>query len=148
MSADSLRTQPGTPGDRTAVLTDLTDSATACADGRRFVADHLSRCDVPTQTIDEVTLLTSELITNAIRHAPPPLCLQISVTGDVVRVQVHDSDPAAPVLTRPDFNSVGGRGMWLIDTMATRWGFYEQQPGKEVWFEIAFTPAGEVRPAR
>lgn len=129
-----------TPDARMAVLTDLSDARTACAEGRRFVADHLARWQVPAQVSDETVLLTSELIANAIRHAPPPLCLQVSVHARVVRVQLHDSNPVTPVLKRPDFTHRGGRGVWLIDTLATRWGFHEQPPGKQVWFEITLTP--------
>ena len=129
-----------TPATRTAVLTDLADEVTACSDGRRFVDEHLARWNVPAQVSDEAVLLTSELIANAIRHAPPPLCLQVSVSEDALRVHVQDSDPARPALTRPDFNSRGGRGVWLIDTLATRWGFHACPPGKEVWFEISLAP--------
>ena len=140
MSIDPSSTITGAPDTRMAVLTDLANERTACADGRRFVAAHLARWEMPAQVSDEASLLTSELIANAIRHAPPPLCLQVSVNDDVVRVHVHDSNPVAPVLTRPDFNSRGGRGVWLVDTLATRWGFQAQPPGKEVWFEISLAP--------
>jgi anti-sigma regulatory factor (Ser/Thr protein kinase) len=140
MSADPAPTTIGMPNTRMAVLDDLTDESTACADGRRFVGEHLARWSVPAQVSDEAVLLTSELIANAIRHAPPPLCLQVSVDDSVVRVQMHDSNPVAPVLTRPDFTSRGGRGVWLIDTLAAQWGVRAQPPGKEVWFEIILTP--------
>jgi anti-sigma regulatory factor (Ser/Thr protein kinase) len=123
-----------------AVLTDLADNVSACGDGRRFVAEYLARWQVPAQVSGKAALLTSELIANAIQHAPPPLCLQISVDAGLVRVQMHDSCALAPTLTHPDVNSIGGRGVWLIDTLATRWGFHQQSPGKEVWFEINFTP--------
>jgi anti-sigma regulatory factor (Ser/Thr protein kinase) len=122
-----------------AVLTDLADNVSACSDGRRLVAEHLARWQVPAQVSGKAALLTSELIANAIQHGPPPLCLQISVDVDLVRVQMYDSEAVAPIVTRPDLNSVSGRGMWLIDTLATRWGFHQRPPGKEVWFEISFT---------
>jgi anti-sigma regulatory factor (Ser/Thr protein kinase) len=118
------------------VLRELADASTACADGRRFVAQHLSRWQVPAQVSDEATLLTSELIANAIRHAPPPLCLEITVDTAKIRIDVHDSDPMLPMLTRPDFNSSGGRGVWLVDTIASRWGYRPEPPGKVVWFEM------------
>ena len=121
---------------RSAVLRELPNAATACADGRSFVAVQLSRWQMPTQVSDEATLLTSELIANAVRHAPPPLCLEITVHTTKIRIEVHDSDPIAPVLTRPDFTSSGGRGVWLVDTIASRWGYRPEPPGKVVWFEI------------
>ncbi len=125
-----------TPTVRTAALRELPAASTACADGCRFVARHLSRWPLPDQISDEATLLISELITNATPHAPPPLCRQITVDTARIRIAVHDSDPIEPVLTRPDFNSPGGRGMWLIDTIASRWGHRPEPPGKVVWFEM------------
>ncbi len=121
---------------RTAVLRELPNAPTACAHGRAFVAQYLSRWQVPAQVSDEATLLTSELIANAVRHAPPPLCLQVTVKTAKICIEVQDSDPAAPVVTRPDFNSVGGRGGWLVDTIASRWGYRPEPPGKVVWFEM------------
>ena len=100
------------------------------------MAAHLGRWQVPAQVSDEATLLTSELIANAVRHAPPPLCLELTVDTAKIRIEVHDSDPVAPVLTRPDFTSSGGRGVWLVDTIASRWGYRPEPPGKLVWFEM------------
>jgi anti-sigma regulatory factor (Ser/Thr protein kinase) len=100
------------------------------------VAQHLSRWRVPAQASGEAALLTSELIANAVCHAPPPLCLEVTVDRTKVRIGVHDSDPVVPVLTRPDLNSHSGRGVWLVDTVASRWGYRPQPPGKVVWFEL------------
>ena len=52
----------------------------------------------------------------------------------------------APVLTRPGFNSSGGRGVWLVDTIASRWGCRPEPPGEVVWFEmdLPVTPGTEV----
>ncbi|MEV0881550.1 ATP-binding protein [Micromonospora echinofusca] len=122
-----------------AVLPDLPAAAMACAEGRRFVAEHLRRWEVPFQVCDTVVLLTSELIANAVRHGPPPLCLQVDVDQGRVRVAVSDSNPVLPVLTRPDYEAVGGRGLWLIDTMAEAWGCAPQPPGKVVWCEVLLT---------
>jgi hypothetical protein len=40
------------------------------------------------------------------------------------------------VLKRPDFDSFGGRGVWLVDAIASSWGYYPQQPGKADWFDM------------
>ncbi len=124
------------PAVRTAVLWGMLSASTVCADGRRFVAQHLSRWHVADQVSDEATLLTSELIANAVLHAPPPLGLQVTVDTTKIRIDVHDSDSVAPVLTCPDLDSVGGRGVWLVDTLASRWGYRPEPPGKVVWFEM------------
>ena len=149
MSSDPTRTRACSPAVRTAVLRELPNAATACADGRRFVAGHLSRWQVPAQVSDEATLLTSELIANAVRHAPPPSCLEVTVDTAKIRIEVHDSDPMLPILTRPDFTSRGGRGVWLVDTIASRWGYRSEPPGKVVWFEMDLPATSEmVRPVQ
>ncbi|MGC4790585.1 ATP-binding protein [Micromonospora sp. DT178] len=128
-----------TAASRMAVLPHLPTAATACVEGRRFVADHLSRWGVPFQVCDTVVLLTSELLANAVRHGPPPLCLQLDADQHRVRVEVSDSNPVLPVLTRPDFEAIGGRGLWLVDTMAGAWGCTPQPSGKVVWYEVPLT---------
>src|SRR4051812_10321678 len=77
---------------RSAVLRELPNAVAACADGRNFVAAHLSRWHVPAQVSGEAALLTSELIANAVCHAPPLLCLEVTVDTTRVRIGVHDSD--------------------------------------------------------
>ncbi|MGN9811356.1 ATP-binding protein [Micromonospora sp. BQ11] len=126
---------------RIAVLPHLATAATACAEARRFVAEHLRRWNVPYQVSDTVALLTSELIANAVRHGQPPLCLQLDVDDHRVRVEVSDSNPVLPVLPRSDFEAVGGRGLWLVDTLARASGCTPWPPGKVVWCEVALIAA-------
>jgi anti-sigma regulatory factor (Ser/Thr protein kinase) len=114
----------------------LSESALAVQDGRHFVAAQLQQHGIDDRAADVTTLLVSELITNALRHGPPPLCLQVVVLADRVRLEVHDSNPAPPVLSRPDLESEHGRGMWLIDTVSARWGHRPLPPGKVVWLEL------------
>jgi anti-sigma regulatory factor (Ser/Thr protein kinase) len=114
----------------------LYESALAVQDGRRFVAAQLHQHGIDDHATQVTTLLASELITNALRHGPPPLCLQVVVLADTVRLEVHDSNPAAPVLSLPDLDSEHGRGMWLIDTVSARWGHRPLPPGKVVWLEL------------
>jgi anti-sigma regulatory factor (Ser/Thr protein kinase) len=114
----------------------LSESALAVQDGRRFVETQLYLHDIDGQSLDATILLVSELITNALRHGPPPLCLQVVVLADRVRLEVHDSNPEPPVVSRPDAESEHGRGMWLIDAVSVRWGHRPVAPGKVVWLEL------------
>jgi anti-sigma regulatory factor (Ser/Thr protein kinase) len=114
----------------------LSQSVLAVQDGRRFVTAQLQQRGVDHHATDMTTLLASELITNALRHGPPPLCLQVVVLADRVRLEVHDSNPAPPVLSRPDAAAEHGRGMWLIDAVSARWGHRPLPPGKVVWLEL------------
>lgn len=136
MPSDHRAPGTATPDAYTVVLPRLPNALTAGDEGRRFAKTHLSRWNVTDQVIDEVCLLATELIANAVRHAPPPLSLHVSLNNDRVRVEVHDSAPVPPTLTIPDADSLSGRGVWLVDTIASRWGHHVLPSAKVVWFEI------------
>ena len=112
----------------------------APAAARAFVAEHLSRWGVSAECLDVVTLLTSELVTNASRYGPPPLDLTLQHGEPGIRVEVTDSTPELPYESRPDLDHEGGRGLWLIEMLADRWGHHPQAPGKAVWFELLEPP--------
>ncbi|MGK5448199.1 ATP-binding protein [Streptomyces radiopugnans] len=90
-----------------------------------------------------VSLLVGELAANAVRHGRVPgrdFRLALEVRGDVVRIEVSDASPirppAAPSLASADDES--GRGLFLVDILATRWGAVPRDPvGKTVWAEVA-----------
>jgi len=83
-----------------------------------------------------VVLLLSEVVTNAVRHAPGIVHITVTLLGDRVHARVRDENPRTPQLCAPD--EIGGRGIQLLQRLATRWGV-EQHPGdgKTVWFEVA-----------
>ncbi len=96
---------------------------------------------------DAVELVVSELVTNAVRHARPvgasPVRLVLACDDDVLRVEVHDADPArAPRPRRPDPDDLaeGGRGLALIQALAARWGCRPGPTGKAVWCELPAHP--------
>ena len=99
----------------------------------------------PADVLDVALLLTSELVTNALRYGNGGgMCLTVRQTPDALRVEVQDANPAAPELSRnPDAVSDQGRGLHLIDCLATRWGHTPSgdPPGKTVWFELNHRPA-------
>lgn len=106
---------------------------------RHFVRDLLVAwdCDDP----DEIAvLLTSEVVSNAVRHAADELELGIDVLvgldHDVLRIEVRDGGPGEPRLQRPPEDAVGGRGLLLVDALARRWGADRKVTGKVVWFEL------------
>jgi len=121
------------------------------AEARHLVTRHLDERGVDDAITDSAVLLVSELVTNAIVHGEPPIELRVQVPTDVVRVEVYDSDPEAllalpglstspPAATSasalPPMERLGGRGLRLVDALASRWGLDEDESGKCVWFEI------------
>ena len=95
-------------------------------------------------------LLVSEIVTNAVRAStpsghrrpetgraarPPLLRLWLTSDGSSVLIQVWDSDHHRPVLKRPGPDAEAGRGLLLIETLSTQWGWYapDEQGGKIVW---------------
>ena len=110
----------------------LTPDALAPGEARRAVearfATHPRAADL--------LLCVSEVVTNAVRHAGPPHSLRVSQAGDTLRVEVADSAPQAPILNQQDPLSTSGRGLRILDQLATRWGSEPTEDGKAVWFEF------------
>jgi serine phosphatase RsbU (regulator of sigma subunit) len=77
-------------------------------------------------------LLVSELVTNAIRHAQPPIQLRIILDG-VLSCEVFDGSSTAPHLRRADRYDEDGRGLMLVAQLAERWGTRHTGTGKIIW---------------
>lgn len=97
---------------------------------------NLPGCVVPTE------ILASELVTNAVRHAATPIDLQITYLGDRLRVSVHDRDERMARLQTPAEFDDHGRGLLIVDSIASRWGTEPVSGGKVVWATLDVTPRG------
>ena len=97
---------------------------------RRFVAEQLGDVDC----VDDVALLTSELVTNAVLHACSPAEVTVVRRPRLVRIEVADADPTTPRKRAPDDR--GGRGLHMVEAVADRWGVEPLAAGKVVWFEV------------
>ncbi|MFD3556548.1 ATP-binding protein [Streptomyces goshikiensis] len=134
---------------------DLAEDVDAAPTGPQRYSDGYSPCDTaPARArrdatlclhtwgldhlIDDAQLITSELFTNAIQHTRTGR-VGVSVTRhpDRVRIVVTDTSRAIPVPADPDPDAEAGRGLRLIDQLATRWGSDRLATGKRVWAELA-----------
>lgn len=116
----------------------LTPHPTSVGAARRFVRDVLMSRQVAEPVVDTVELLTSEVVTNAIIHGRSGPQLAVTVAGDVVRVAVHDLSPDLPVRRLSRVDDVSGRGVVIVEGLATTWGVERERNGsKQVWFEVA-----------
>lgn len=107
---------------------------------RRFTARTLRSWQV-SEEADTVLLVVSELVTNALVHTQGAVRLDLTHAGDRVRVAVTDSSPRAPA--KPvivDWESTGGRGLFLVEAMSASWGSVPVGGGKQVWSELVVTP--------
>ncbi|MCT9081168.1 SpoIIE family protein phosphatase [Streptomyces fulvoviolaceus] len=107
---------------------------------RRLARRALARWGMEELT-DSVELLVSEVVTNAVRYATRPVTLRLLRT-DVLRCEVGDDVPQLPRLRQARATDEGGRGLYLVNRLARRWGATRLSTGKVVWFELA-RPAAE-----
>jgi anti-sigma regulatory factor (Ser/Thr protein kinase) len=104
---------------------------------RHAVTTALGSWGVPVDDRDVVALLTSELVTNALRHGEPPVRLRAALFGSAVTVSVHDGSTLAPVpFEDTAWDASGGRGLHLVESLSDRWGVSMNGVGKRVWFQV------------
>jgi anti-sigma regulatory factor (Ser/Thr protein kinase) len=123
---------------------DLPPERSAAARARRFAREFSRRWHLPADTIDDIELLVSELVTNAVLHARSDARVTMDHLGNRVRVTVTDHSPAPPRLREYGPEAVTGRGVFLVDRLAQDWGVeHWDDNGKNVWFELGVAPADE-----
>jgi anti-sigma regulatory factor (Ser/Thr protein kinase) len=119
---------------------DLPHHPTSAAAARRAVRSELAGSGFG---VHDVELMVTELVTNAVRHARPPISVQLDIEPQTLRVEVLDGGGPAPVMTdgagtgELGATSTGGRGLVLVDALADTWGVDGDPPGgKGVWFQV------------
>lgn len=124
------------PGGRH-VSVELSGEATEVRRARHLVRDFCTET-LPPARRDEVELLASELVTNALVHARPPVRLQVAERGGFVIVLVADSGGGP----RLDDRIHHGRGLPIVTALAHRCGGWTTDQGARVWFWV---PVGQPR---
>jgi anti-sigma regulatory factor (Ser/Thr protein kinase) len=117
----------------------LATTAASISRARNIVAEEMTAAGCADETIDTARLLTSELATNAVRWSAGAATYRVNVRLDngILRVGVTDDNPVPPVAHgAPAADSESGRGLWMLDLIATTWGVDRAKSGKCVWFEI------------
>ena len=118
----------------------LATGPAAPAEARSQVRTAIRNWEVPVDSY-VAALLTSELVTNAIRHETGgTVTLAIDCSRDQLRVDVHDTSRSAPALVDAPVDAETGRGLTLVAILADEWGFYPTLWGKAVYFTLAFQP--------
>lgn len=123
-------------GDTVRASVELAYDVESARVGRNFTRSTLLEWGVAT-SVDDALLVVSELISNAVMHAESGCELRLALSPVVLRIEVADDgggtpDPLPPSRTRPF-----GRGLNLIDSVASAWGVDPvDSGGKVVWAEI------------
>ena len=118
----------------------LATGPAAPAEARTQVRTAIRNWEVPVDPY-VAALLTSELVTNAIRHETgETITLAIDCSRAQLRVDVHDTSRSMPAVTGAPADAETGRGLTLVATLADDWGFYPTHWGKAVYFTLAFQP--------
>ena len=87
------------------------------------------------EVADVAELLVGELATNALVHAGSRFRLTLFAAHGVLRCEVADGERGVPRVLEAGTGE-SGRGMFLVDALAQRWGCHRDGPGKAVWFEL------------
>jgi len=111
----------------------------APAAARRFVdaplRDLLDRATRP--TAEDVVLVVSELVTNAVRASADVISLSLSVDEERVEIEISDDAAGWPTPREADWEDPTGRGLAIVDELSDRWHTTELYPGKRItvtWF--------------
>nr|WP_078616892.1 ATP-binding protein [Streptomyces sp. 351MFTsu5.1] len=127
----------------------------AVGDARRFTRRTLDQWELGDR-FDDVCLVVSELVTNALRHAMPTGSVSAGEHNPPVRLHlmrwtgrlvcaVRDPSQDSPVARdSEDFSAESGRGLFLVDSFSDSWGWHPMSgtlSGKVVWALFRLQPA-------
>ncbi|MFI8339131.1 PAS domain S-box protein [Streptomyces sp. NPDC085639] len=137
---------PETPATARTLVLDAAPSSVA--EGRRFLRATLEEWGKDDEQLRETAcLLASELLSNAVRHGSGPVRLRMRQAGRELGVEVCDASPVLPQarFAAPDAES--GRGLLLVDSLASSWGTLPTADGKAVWFALPLPVPRRSQPA-
>jgi anti-sigma regulatory factor (Ser/Thr protein kinase) len=130
------KTAPTRPPMQRSLSISLPSAPEAAAEARRYVQAAIEAWGVAADPY-VAALLTSELVTNAIRYASKTVKLFVTCSCGHLRVYVHDTSRERPVVLDTCIDAEDGRGLTLVASLSTDWGFYATSTGKAVYFTLA-----------
>jgi serine/threonine-protein kinase RsbW len=126
-----------------AILMSLPAAPSAATTARLEITRGLSQ-RVAGGLLEDVRLLLTELITNALRHAgmtpDDEIAVKAELSEGTVRIEVRDPGRDGPVKVRQPGPRGGGYGLLLVDSLTDQWGV-ERRDGNMVWAELSSGPA-------
>jgi anti-sigma regulatory factor (Ser/Thr protein kinase) len=113
--------------------------ATSAAVVRHSIADDLTGNAVSRDSIDDVVLVASELVGNAVVHtgvSEERLDVSWEIEPSSVVVRVADASQDLPAMQSSDLARISGRGLAIVAAIASDWGVLRWARGKEVWARV------------
>ena len=105
----------------------------------RHAARQQLEASCPAEVVERAALLVTELVTNAVLHAGTEVVVVVDVAPGCVMVRVSDDSDSRLVARAHEPSAATGRGLWLVEQLASVWGVERVPSGKEVWCEIRFS---------
>jgi len=134
---------PIRPAVRRPLRLSLAAGPAAAAEARSHVRAAIDAWGVPVDPY-VAALLTSELVANAIRYeAGETVKLFVTCSCGHLRVYVHDTSRSWPVQIEAPVDADAGRGLMLVASLSTDWGYYRTPAGKAVYFTLALETDAE-----
>ena len=127
--------------EQTRASLELPGDPTAAGQARRFVSGTLREWEVDEDRIDTAELCVSELVTNAVIHSGTTSSVTVQADPEYVLVLVQDRGGRGAVRLPDELDpeSVSGRGLSLVDALASAWSAEHSTDGTTVWFELALS---------
>jgi anti-sigma regulatory factor (Ser/Thr protein kinase) len=115
----------------------LPRNPSSVATARRFIQARAAAWSFPAPAGEQLVLIGSELVTNAVLHARTELTLTLERRGGRVRISVKDRSQAPATLRHYRADALTGRGLGVVATLSDSWGISAAADGKVVWAELA-----------
>lgn len=114
---------------------------------RRFLNERTTAWSLPEPVAEQLALVGSELVTNAVLHARTQLTLTVELQRDRVRVSVRDHSYAPVALRHYQPDALTGRGLGVVAAISRAWGVQPARDGKVIWAELLLDGSSATTPA-
>ncbi|AZS72461.1 ATP-binding protein [Streptomyces lydicus] len=98
---------------------------------RRITTAFLGLWHVRGPLADNIVLVVSELVSNAVEHGAGDVGLRVRYPDDEIRIEVTDGNPAPARMRSAGDDDVSGRGLLLVTVLARKWGVTND--GRTTW---------------
>ncbi|WP_329460713.1 ATP-binding protein [Streptomyces sp. NBC_01497] len=121
----------GLPADKVLAVA-LAEDAEAVPAARKVARRQLSAWRIGEEDVFTTELIVSELVGNSVRYGVPPYRLRLIMDGRLT-CEVRDAGASAPRLKHARVINEGGRGLFIVESIADNWGIRYHNEGRTVW---------------